>query len=598
VHTEAESGALPKPRLSTAQRVRLGVAAVFVAFAVARVAPDAVRALTPLGIFGYATDLNGVVNEVSNKRVKGSDPVHLGDRVRVDRIKPFDRKPGFVGRFTFTRENFDRQLPIDRNGKKMVLRLKAEAEPLPSRIITVIRILIFVLSAFLGAILYLIKPGVATFAFFIFSIGGDYPTTFTDVLFDQPWRQIPIWIGDTLRGAARVTLLLFACSLIAEYPRIRTRLAIAIGAAALVIGSIHAYTTRLAVFVGHPATTADAIYGAASSVVTGLTIAVFTLAFLRAHGIQRQRTGWIVAAFFFAGATRLASDQLFPQYIPLWLNGLLLTGTIVPIIAVWISVIRHRFFEVDFVVSRAMVFAAVALAIGGIIFAAEEGGGFLFYNNTDLAYGFTMAFSLLLASFSGKITTFLHTGVDRYVFPDRRAQRKALEFIAGYILDAETIEDVHRALLQDAAHALKLTFSGIMTKRADGSFELTDSFEWPDDMTRRLPANDDLTSAITRTRSVLTFHGGHTNAVRQAFANERLTFAAPIFSDRIVSQIAVYGNNVMGLDLDPDEAQLLNRVVAHASIALTMIELARYRAAAEANTIIAPASTPSPAFGA
>ena len=45
----------------------------------------------------------------------------------------------------------------------------------------------------------------------------------------------------------------------------------------------------------------------------------------------------------------------------------------------------------------------------------------------------------------------------------------------------------------------------------------------------------------------------------------------------MVSGIVVYGHNVSGLDLDPDERELLVRVVAHASIALNAIELNRYR---------------------
>ncbi len=50
----------------------------------------------------------------------------------------------------------------------------------------------------------------------------------------------------------------------------------------------------------------------------------------------------------------------------------------------------------------------------------------------------------------------------------------------------------------------------------------------------------------------------------------------------------VYGHNVSGLDLDPDEREQLVRVVAHASIALNTIELNRYR---NSN---APAPLPSP----
>lgn len=589
--TDSAPESLPKPRLNTAQKLRLAIAAVFVAFALARVVPDAVRIVIPLGVFGYVTDQNGVVVAVSPNHPKGTDLLKAGDRVRVDRLKPFDRKPGFVGRFTFTRENFDRQLPIDRDGKARTVHLRAEPEPLSIRIITLIRILVFVVSVALGALLYLVKPGYATFAFFLFSIGGDYPTTYADVFLDQPWREIPEWIGDTLRGAARASLLLFAFSLMIDEPSIRRRLAFVLAGVALVLGTLHAYAIWLALYAGRPASGVDAVFTNASYVITAMTIAAFAFGFFRARGINRQRSGWIVAAFFFAGAANLASVEFFPKYIPFWLNGLLLTATIVPIVAVWISVIRHRFFEVDFVVSRAIIFAAIGGAIMGVIALAEEGGSYIFYNNTNLAYGFTLAFAAVLGACTGRISNFFHVVIDRYVFPDRRAQRKALEFIAGYILDAETIEDVNRALLQDAAHALKLTFSGIMTKRRDGSFELTDSFEWPADLDRRLAANDELTKAITRTRSVLTFHGGHTHAIRQAFDNERLTFAAPIFSDRSVSAIVVYGNNVMGLDLDPDEAQLLVRVVAHASIALTMIELTRYRAAAEQDSALKPVPT-------
>ena len=58
-----------------------------------------------------------------------------------------------------------------------------------------------------------------------------------------------------------------------------------------------------------------------------------------------------------------------------------------------------------------------------------------------------------------------------------------------------------------------------------------------------------------------------------------MTFAAPLFSDRRVGAIIVYGHNVSGLDVDPEERELLVRVVEHATIALREIELARYRKA-------------------
>ena len=55
-----------------------------------------------------------------------------------------------------------------------------------------------------------------------------------------------------------------------------------------------------------------------------------------------------------------------------------------------------------------------------------------------------------------------------------------------------------------------------------------------------------------------------------------------------MSGIVVYGHNVSGLDLDPDEREHLVRVVAHASIALNTIELNRYRTANAEGVVASP----------
>ena len=329
-------------------------------------------------------------------------------------------------------------------------------------------------------------------------------------------------------------------------------------------------------FAAQPAQRVIQAYTDSETGMIGLIGAGLIAALARTRGVARQRTAYIVASLVFAGAARLISDMWFPRYIPFWLNSILLTTTVVPIVVVWVAVVRHHFFDVDWVVSRAVVYVALTGAFIGTLTAAEEIGTYVFYNNTDLAYGFLIVISTLVGAFTGKIKTFLDLIVDRFVFSDRYAQRIALELIAGYILDAETVEDVQRALLEDASNALKLSFSGILTRRDDGSFELEQSHNWPEECVLRLGADDDLTRAITASRGAA-ISSKDTRLIHEAFPHERLTFAAPIFLERQVTGIVVYGHNMMGLDLDPDERDLLTRVVSHASIALTAIELARYR---------------------
>ncbi len=611
----------PHVSLSRAQRVRLIVVGVLVLLAVGRVAPDLVRVVYPLSVFGYVTDGNGVVvsapaaNPAPERRLalpafahhgakphaapkappaRKGDLIRVGDRVRIDRITPYDRKPGLTG-VGFTYDNPDRYLPIERDGRERILHLVAQTESPTARFLEALRILLFLASVAAGAILFLIQPSIATAAFFLFCLGTTAPSTYIDTVVPNPWRPIPAWIDETLRGMARPALLLFAFCLIdgdEDAPRERL-FAWIMAPLGLAIGTLQAVGVWLLTYSGRPAQGLDDAFRHVSSAVTVLTIIVFAVAFVRGRGEERRRAAWIASAFVLASAARLASDAFFPSRIPLWVNGLLLSTSIVPVVAVWIAVVRHRFFNVDFVVSRGMVFVAVTAALVTVAWTVEEllTYTFLYNSNLNLTYLVFSAISVVFGLLYGQVQDGGQKLVDRFVFRDRHTQRLALEFIGGYILDAETTEDVYRALLQDAPHALKLSFGGILTRRPDGSFQLAQSQDWPlaDDF--RLAAGDELIRSVSASRGAVNFSGKESRLIQRSFPEESLVFAAPIFANREVSAVVVYGHNVSGLDLDPEERELLVRVVGNASIALSAIELAELRAAVTRTTMTAAAAS-------
>jgi hypothetical protein len=610
-----EAASLPKLRLSRMQWVRMVVVGVLVVLALGRVLGDLVRVAYPLSYFGYTTDGNSVVITApapspkpkpgatappapKAKNAGSADPVdriRLGDHVRIDRVKPVDRKPGLNGARTFTYDNPDRRLPIERAGHERILHLVAKRESNPIRFTDLLRIALCVIAVALGAMLYLIKPSIATAAFFVFCLGAvEAPATYLDLITPMPWRPVAAWIDDMIRGCVRPALLLFALCLIDGDMDQRRERAFAWFAAALgaVLGTLNAYAQWSLTYAALPADELERVLRGASIVLSVMTVAALVIAFARAPGNDRHRISWIAAAFLFAGGAHALSDAFFPGHIPFWVNSLLVSATIVPIVTTWIAVIRHQFFNVDFVVSRAVVYAALTAAVIGTIWVAEDVGTYVWYNNNDIAYAVFYAASMAIGLSTGKLKELLDHVVDRFIFPDRREQRQALEFIAGYILDAETVEDVYRALLQDAAHALKLSFGGILARQPDGGYLLAQSYAWPEDFVIKLGPDDELTRAVTRTRGALTFSGKDTRMIQRSFPNERLTFVAPLFFDRSVSGIVVYGHNVSGLDLDPDEREHLVRVIAHASIALNTIELNRYR---NAPPSAGPAPLPLPA---
>ncbi len=578
----------PKVLLNRDQWIRLAIVGAFAAFSLARVVPDLVRTVYPLGFFGkassyantYVTDGDGIVLSAPLP-AKGSDAVHVDDRVRIDRIKHFDRKPG-IARLGYTYDNPDRQLPVERGGKVRTLHLVAQREPIIARVTTVLRILLYIASVFLGGILFLVKPGILTGAFFIFCLGGEFPTTYSDLYVatnaDYPWRVMPGWIGDTLRGAAAPALVLFAfCLLDASLARQRLA-AFVCAAVALALGTAHAYGNWLLTYAARSAENFDTLYADTSTALTVVAVLLLAARLLRSRGDQRTRAGLVLGGFALAGLCRISTNALYPAHMSPWLNAALQTAPIIPIIIVWITVVRNRFYDVDFVASRGIVFAALSFALLGVFLIGEELASYLFYNNVDVAYGVVIAMGMAFGALFEKTRSFLDGFVDRFIFRERHHQRVALQLISGYILDSESADDVHRALLEDAAHALQLSFGGILTLRPAGDYELTNSYRWPEDLDLKIGAQDELVQEITRERGPITsFSAQDSSLIRLSFPTSRLTFAAPLFAEHRVGAIVVYGHNVSGLDLDPDERELLVRVVEHASIALREIEFARYK---------------------
>jgi hypothetical protein len=350
------------------------------------------------------------------------------------------------------------------------------------------------------------------------------------------------------------------------------------------LGALHAYAFWRLTYAALPAEGFAHAYRSIEGVLSAVNAIAFIAAFFVARGAERTRTGYILAAFALAGAGRLLSERFFPTHLSSLENGVLLSLGIVPAIVVWIAVVRHHLFDVDFVVSRALVYSAITAAVLGVVGASEELITYAFYNNTDLAYGFTILVSLVMGATFGRVKTWLDRFVDRFIFRERREQQQTLERIAANILDADDEPTVLRFLLHDVPSILDLTFSGIMTRQADGSYRLVHAAQWPDHCIDCLGEDDPFIAEIRRRRNVVSDATIHSVAVRSLFPSAPLAFVAPLFVDREIAAIVLYGRSVSGLDLDPEERLSLVRLMSNASIALASIELATYR----------PAGAPAP----
>jgi hypothetical protein len=124
---------------------------------------------------------------------------------------------------------------------------------------------------------------------------------------------------------------------------------------------------------------------------------------------------------------------------------------------------------------------------------------------------------------------------------------------------------------------LDLSFSGIMMRTAEGGYTLAHEWNWPPECVSSLSPDHPLTRDIYKSRGVLPEDAVRSTMVKALFPNERLTYAAPLYFDRNVSALVLYGHSVSGLDIDPEERVTLVRLMSNASIALNSIELTAYR---------------------
>ncbi|MBD5634163.1 MAG: hypothetical protein IAI49_06755, partial [Candidatus Eremiobacteraeota bacterium] len=337
------AASLPQVNLRRAEWIRMAIVGLFVVLAVGRVAPDIARLYFPLGEFEYVTDGDGVVihtrDDGARPSPRDTDRIELGDRVLVNRIKPFDRKEGIVG-IGYTYDNLTRVLAVERRGHEVQLHLKGTRETIASRALTALRVAIYFAIVVLGAILFLVQPSIATAAILAYCLANEGPSTFLSLQIPNPWRQIYDWYAATSIGMARPALLLFAVCLLSDRPRVQRAAAYATGSIGLVLGTLHAYELWLQTYAARPAASLAQAYATVSNIVTWITIAAIFGAFALARGDQRRRIGWMVASFAFASVARLASDAFYPVRIAPWENGILLSATLLPILVVWVAVIR------------------------------------------------------------------------------------------------------------------------------------------------------------------------------------------------------------------------------------------------------------------
>ena len=421
----------------------------------------------PFSTYGFSAAPSGVVTSVDADAARAG--LHVSDKIALKALQPAER--GRIGFLSPAPEGSVMRLPLV-TGRIVTLTSHVYTRSPVDNITDVIATVCTVGYLVIAAALVLLRPTPATWAFYAFA----FNVTLSGVLFFEyaPLAlTLPIFVlGNVAAAASPIGFVSFAMRFPDEQPK---------GVLQAIERVLLFGVFPVAALVGIAATTAY-IFAATSlpqqvnTVETAVTFALFALGVAilvgrYAHADQENRTRlrWIVAAFGVAFLPGLATGAVIGGLSispPLWMLNAALAWQVLAPIALAYTILRHRLFDIRFVISRALVFGVMTSAVIGIMALVDWGLG-----RWLAEWRFALVAELGLALLLGVSLTTIHRRIEaalnNVIF---RAQVLAMRALHRFALEIDLIADPKRLVSQTfEALRARVDCDYIAIYTADGS---------------------------------------------------------------------------------------------------------------------------------
>ena len=303
---------------------------------------------------------------------------------------------------------------------------------------------------------------------------------------------------------------------------------------------------------------------------TAIVLAVLIANTLLAQGSLRHRIIPVVTTFglatIFNLAWTLAADV---NANPAEVLAIALIAQVFNVafpISVAYAVVRHRVFDVRFVVSRTLVYSALTATIV-MSFAAVHYFVGKWLERTQVAVIIELAIAVAYGVWLNVLNSRLDRFVDRVLFRGRHLAEERLQRAEHALREAESEAFVEQTLTIEAADPLSLSSAALFRRQADGRYERRASVGWGNDDVRVLGADDRLVALLRASLAPLDFSSLHWQRDDLPRDAAQPLEAFPICERREVVAIAMYGAHRGGEALDPDEIRLLRNLARSAGAA-------------------------------
>lgn len=424
----------------------------------------------PFSTLGFSSTFAGVVTAVDPQSARAG--LHAGDRIDVRKLSAADRFK--VGYLTLAPEGAVVRLPLT-TGRTVTVSSHLHLRSTADNVTDILAVLAAALYIGLAAMLVLLRPTPATWAFYVFS----YPFCFQGTIVYEYLPFAPLLaaflLGNLMQAASPFALIAFALRFPNERPRgiARTieRVLILVIAPAFMLFDAVLFSRQI--LTGHVQVGLNSVVIAVIDVGFAAGVVTLLARYAGADREARARLQWIVAAFSVAFLPTIVMVYVLNQlgiFPPVWVINVAQTWEILAPAALAYTVLRHRLFDIRLVFSRALLYGTITSLTVGILAFVDWGFGRWLAQSR-----FALVAELALALLLGVGITLVHRRIEstlnRVIF---RAQTLALEALRRFGHEVDLIADPQRLLLQmyDALHKrLESEYAAVYTEEG-ASFAL------------------------------------------------------------------------------------------------------------------------------
>ncbi|HET9343854.1 MAG TPA: PDZ domain-containing protein [Candidatus Eremiobacteraceae bacterium] len=522
----------------------------------------------PLGEYGF-NSTGTIVTRVDSGGPAERAGLHVGDRIAFGDATRLSRYAVIRGVAWSPGDKLSGT--VTSGGRTRTVALVADPEPASVQAFVALRFVLAFLTIGIAAALLLTRPEIATWGFFLYSLMViNLPGAVSNYVIPPILLNVDSYVFSIFFSLAGIGGVLFAFAFAGQPWTPWRRLAIA------------ATFTAAAV-----ATLLEVLFGAASdrglSIVdafAGLALFMMLLGLIDSYrhddGASRQRLRWMIAALLIVVPAHYIAGWFYPGPLSYGAYASLIAiQAVLPLTAAY-AMFRKRVVDVDFVVSRTLVYGVLTVSLVAI-FSLLDAVLSRSFAESRVSLSIDIIVALLLGFSLNSAHRRVDVVIDRVIFRERHRAELQLERSANGIIHASDEDTVSQTLVRLPIEALRLT--GAAVYRMDGAaFTKAAASGQFVSLTGSVGRNDALPLYLSSEHQPVRLDSLPLSVFGESHGTASVVLAIPVTMRGELDGFVVYGAHRSGADIDPDEQRALVPLVRNAATAFGHIEAAALRA--------------------